>query len=149
VKTKRTIRNCPLPLFRQQCPRQWDELTPTEDKSVRHCGQCNQHVYLCSTDEETLSHARAGHCIARVIPDGSELPPMFLGQTKYVPPTTPEQKEALRLTHRERGIDDALKNLNAPRSCPRCHYPAPSWRTSCRACGLPLGRLQADGGADA
>jgi hypothetical protein len=149
VKTKQTIRNCPLPVFRQQCPRQWEELTPTDDTSVRHCGQCNQHVYLCSTDEETLSHARAAHCIARVIPDESELPPMYLGQPKYVPPTTPEQEEALRLTHRERGIDDALKNLSAPRSCPRCRYPAPSWRTSCRVCGFPLGRLQADGGADA
>ncbi|HTL27611.1 MAG TPA: hypothetical protein VL282_00255 [Tepidisphaeraceae bacterium] len=149
MKTKRTIRNCPLPIFRQECPRLWEELTPTADASVRHCGHCKQDVYLCSTDDETLSHARAGHCIARMIPDESELPVMYLGQPKHVPPTTLKQDEALRLTHRERGIDDALKNLKAPRSCPRCHYPAPSWRSSCRVCGLELGRASAGGGTDA
>jgi hypothetical protein len=74
---------------------------------------------------------------------------MYLGQPKYVPPATPEQEHALRLTHRERGIDDALKNLNAPRSCPRCHYPAPRWRTTCRVCDLEIGRLAAGGEADA
>ena len=142
MKTKRTIRNCPLPVFRRVCPREWEQLTPTEDASVRHCGQCNQNVYLCRTDHETLSHARAGHCIARVIPDESELPVMYLGRPKHVPPTTPEQEEALRQTQRERGIDDALKNLNAPRACPRCHYPLQSWRTSCRVCGLEVGRLR-------
>ena len=124
-------------------------MTPTGDTSVRHRRHCNQHVYLCSTDEETLRHARAGHCIARVIPDESELPVTYLGQPKYVPPTTLEQEEARRLTHRERSIDDALKNLNAPRSCPRCHYPSPSWRSSCRVCGFGLGPLPDDRGADA
>lgn len=147
VKTKRTIRNCPLPVFRQECPRQWDQLTPTEDPSVRHCGQCKQNVYLCSTDDETLSHAHAGHCIARVIPDEAELPVMYLGQPKHVAPTTPAQEEALRLTHRERGIDDALKNLNAPRCCPRCQYPSPSWRSSCRVCGLGFSQLPPAAGA--
>src|SRR5436305_13940628 len=94
LKTKRTIRNCPLPVFRQVCPREWEQLALTEDASVRHCAQCNQDVYLCSTDDETLNHARAGHCIARLIPDASELPKMYVGQPKYVPPTTPEPEEA-------------------------------------------------------
>ena len=89
MKTKRTIRNCLLPIFRQVCPKQWDALTPTEDAGVRHCGECKQHVYLCLTDEETLDHARAGHCVARVIPDESELGSMILGRPKHVPPTTP------------------------------------------------------------
>jgi hypothetical protein len=149
MKTQRTIRNCPLPVFSQECPRQWEELVPTEHASVRHCGQCDQDVYLCSTDDETLRHARAGHCIAKAIPDGSELQDMYLGRPKHVPPTTPEQEEAQRLTHRERGIDDALRNLNAPRSCPRCCYPAPGWRTTCRVCGLELGRLSTGRNTDA
>jgi hypothetical protein len=142
VKTKRTIRNCPLPVFRRVCPQQWDALTPTDRPSVRHCGHCGKDVYLCIDDGETLSHARAGHCVAREIPDASDLPTMYLGQPKYVPPTTPEQEEALRLTHRERGIDDALKNLRSPRSCPKCGYPSPGWRTRCRVCGLEIGRLR-------
>ena len=143
MKTKRTIRNCPLPIFRRVCPQQWEALTPTDQPSVRHCGQCNENVYLCSTDDETLSHARAGHCVARLIPDDSELPVVYLGMPTHVPPTTAEQEEATRLADRERWIDYALKNLSATRSCPRCHYPVQSWRTSCRVCGLALGRARA------
>ena len=130
VKTNRTIRNCPLPVFRRVCPQQWAALAPTDQPLIRYCGQCNQNVYFCSNDEETLAHARAGHCIARELPDHSELPVMYVGEPKNVPPITPEQEEALRLKHRESGIDDALKNLRSKRSCPRCHYPSPSWRTS-------------------
>src|SRR6187551_755159 len=81
-----------------------EELMLANQASVRHCEQCDQ--------DGTLNHARAGLCIARVIPDESELPVMYLGQPKD-----------------ERGIDDALEKLPAPRACPRCHYPAPSWRT--------------------
>jgi hypothetical protein len=141
----RTIRNCPLPIFRRVCPERWEKLTPTGDATVRHCDQCNQEVYLCTTDEQTLSHARAGHCIAREIPDESEVPGIYLGRPKYVPPTTPRQEEALRLSRREDGIKDALKNVRSPRSCPRCHYPAPSWRTVCRVCGEHIGRMHERG----
>ena len=157
MKTRRTIRNCPLPVvrralrdFQRVCPQQWEALTPTDQPSVRHCGQCDHDVYLCSNDEETLSHARAGHCVAREIPDESELPRVYVvGRPKHVPPGTPEQEEALRLTQREHGIDNALRNLSAPRSCPRCHYPAPSWRTNCRVCGFAVGVLREGGGPDA
>jgi hypothetical protein len=140
MKTTRSIRNCPLPVFRMVCPRKWEALTPTGDPAVRHCGQCNQDVYFCTADEQTLTHARAGHCIAREIPDDSDLPGIYLGRPTHVPKPTPEEVEAQRLSQREEGIKDALKNLNAPRSCPRCHYPAPSWRTVCRVCGLHIGR---------
>jgi hypothetical protein len=149
VKTTRTIRNCPLPVFRQVCPRRWEALTQTGRAGVRHCGQCDQNVYLCTTDEETLSHARAGHCIAREMPDASELPVMYLGRPARVAPHTPEQDEALRLSRHERNIDDALKNLNSPRCCPRCKYPAPRWRTRCRVCGLDIGRVPEPAGPGA
>ena len=145
MKTNRTIRNCPIPVFRRVCPQQWEALTQTDQPNVRYCEQCNQNVFLVSTDEETLSHARAGHCIAREIPDASELPAIYVGQPKSSPPHTVEQEEALRLTHRERGIDDSLKNLDSPRFCPRCHYPAPNWRMSCRVCGLEIGRVRGGG----
>ena len=141
VNTKRTIRNCSLPVFRRVCLQQWEALTVTDQTTVRYCGQCNQNVYLCSTDDETLAHAKAGHCIAREIPDASELPSVYVGQPKDVPSVTAMQEDALRLTQRERGVDDALKNLNSTRSCPRCHYPTPSWRATCRVCGLDLRSL--------
>lgn len=86
--------------------------------------------------------------MAREIPDSSELPVMYLGEPKYVPPT-PEQEEALRLESRERAIDDALKNISSPRCCPRCHYPAPNWRKTCRVCGKEIGRVRKGGGLDA
>ena len=139
VKTNRTVRNCPLPVFRKVCPRTWDALTPTTQSTVRHCQQCNQSVYLCVSDEETLDHAKAGHCIARELPDNSELPVMYLGQPRVQPVPTPEQDEALRRLHRERGIDDALKNVNATRACAECGFPFPSWRSRCRVCGQNAG----------
>jgi hypothetical protein len=58
MKTRRTIRNCPLPVFRRVCPQQWDALAPTEQPSVRHCDHCSQNAYLCYSEEETLTRSR-------------------------------------------------------------------------------------------
>jgi hypothetical protein len=103
-------------------------------------------VYLCSSDEETVGHAQAGHCIAREMPDSSELPHVYVGQPVGLPPATPQQEEANRLMLRERGVDDAIKNArSSTRSCPRCQYPAPDWRATCRVCGFEMGRATADG----
>jgi hypothetical protein len=144
MKTQLTIRNC-LPAFRFVCPQRWESLTPTEQGWTRHCSQCNRQVYLCTSDEQTIAHARAGNCIAREIPDGSELPHIYVGQPSGLPATTPEQERALEISHRERGIDDAIKNAQrSSRCCPRCQYPAPDWRVACRVCGFELERVKAD-----
>jgi len=90
-------------------------------------------------DEETLGHARAGHCVARELPDESELPVTYLGEPTNVPQETPQQEEAWRTSRRELEIDKALKNLSAPRCCPKCDYPVPSWRTTAGFVGLRLG----------
>ncbi len=66
---------------------------------------------------------------------------MYLGRPTNVPPRTESQDRALEWTHRERGIDDALKNIDAPRCCPECNYPAQRWRTTCRVCGFEVGRV--------
>ncbi|MDR3637829.1 MAG: hypothetical protein P4L84_28745 [Isosphaeraceae bacterium] len=148
MKTTRPIRNCP-PVFRFVCPKRWEALTPTEERGVRHCGQCDQRAYLCATDEETVTHARAGHCIAREMPDAFELPRVYVGQPAGLPPVTPQQEEARRAMLRERGVDDAIKNAQrSSRCCARCKYPAPDWRVECRVCGFEMGRAAAAGGQD-
>ena len=153
MRTSRTIRNC-LPVFRVVCPLQWEALAPTDDPCVRHCGQCDRRVYYCTTDAETVAHAEAGHCIAREVPDASEVPAVYIGEPNgrpsRSPPWTPQQSEAARLRVRERGIDDAIRNAPiSTRCCPSCQYPAPDWRVSCRVCGFEFGRVVAGGSADA
>lgn len=144
VRTARTIRNC-LPVFRVVCPQRWESLAPTDELGVRHCGQCDQQVHFCTTDAETVAHAQAGHCIAREMPDSSEMRAVYVGQPVGLPPETPQQAEARRLMLRERGVDDAIKNArSSSRCCPQCQYPAPDWRVSCRVCGFEFGRVLAD-----
>ncbi len=141
MKTQTTIRNCDK-TFRFVCPKNWEQLATIEDLSQRYCDRCERMVHLCKSDEETLAHARAGDCIARELPDESELPLMMLGMPEVEPEETASQRNALRWTGREAGIDDALANIQATRCCPQCDYPAPDWRKSCRVCGYEFGRVQ-------
>lgn len=67
------IRNCVVK-FRRVCPRTWEQLSSTPDPGVRFCGTCDHDVFLCSTDAEAVTHARAGHCIAKAMLDSSQLP---------------------------------------------------------------------------
>lgn len=140
MKTERTIRNCET-TFRFQCPKLWSELSPTAEAGIRHCSVCDCDVYFCGTDAETIEHARAGHCIARELPDKDSLPRVYVGQPRDLPDRTPEQEDAMKRFVREQGIDDAIKNADAGRSCPECQYPAPRWRVTCRVCGFKMGRL--------
>ena len=140
VKTKLTIRNCKS-TFRFQCPKLWNELLLTSSAHIHHCTVCERDVFFCKTDEETIEHAKAGHCIARELPDEKELPHIYVGQPANPPISTPVQEAALNWFGRERGIDDSIKNAHADRSCPKCNYPAPHWRASCRVCGFEMGRL--------
>ena len=68
METNLTIRNCAAS-FRFQCPKLWEKLSPTESPTVRHCSCCDRDVHYCTTDEQTIEHAKAGHCIAREIPE--------------------------------------------------------------------------------
>jgi uncharacterized protein (TIGR02996 family) len=62
--SKRWLDNCPIS-FRFQCPKQWDQLTPTEQApTVRHCSTCDKHVYFCGTMDEAKAHAWLVRCIA-------------------------------------------------------------------------------------
>jgi hypothetical protein len=127
------------------CPRTWEGLDPTERADVRHCAQCTEDVYFCATDAETISHARAGHCIARDRPLGSELGGMILGRIEGVPELTSEQQEARQRAARERGIDTLLDGriADTTRVCHECAYPVPEFRKSCYVCGCQVGRALA------
>lgn len=46
------------------CPRSWEELTPTSEAGVRHCGACGEHVYKVETLVAAEELARRGSCIA-------------------------------------------------------------------------------------
>jgi hypothetical protein len=140
MKTNLKIRNCPTQ-FRFVCPMTWDSLALTEKDDVRHCDQCSRDVHFCVSDEETIAHAKAGHCIAREVPYNSELPAVYVGMPKSVSERTPQQEQAAKWSMRERGIDDSIKNADSVRACPKCDFPAPPWRISCRVCGFEMGRI--------
>ena len=142
MQTQTTIRNCP-PAMKFVCPQRWDDLTSTDSASERFCQERQQTVYLCRTDEETIQHAIAGHCIARQQPDESELPESVLGiPEKPVWAYSKSEQRAMDWSLRERGIYDALRNADAERMCPECGYAAPDWRTACRVCGCEFGRVR-------
>lgn len=146
MKIQATIRNCPVK-FRFQCEKLWTELAATSDPSVRHCGRCGSDVHFCTTDRETIEHAKAGHCIAREFPkDGpGDLPrTMYLGLADHPSePWTPEQIELSRWQKKESNIDDAIRSAkHSTRSCPECSFPVPDWRVACRVCGFEIGRAR-------
>ena len=137
------IRNCVVK-FRRVCPETWDRLSAMPDPAARFCGACNRQVFLCSTDAEAVTHALAGHCIAKAMPDRSELGDMTLtlGTPEIAPPEpTPEE----RLARREYAVEGAktlaLRDSDyASRLCPRCGYPCADYRRDCGVCGLEVGR---------
>ncbi len=100
MKTSRTIRNC-LPAFRVVCPLQWEALAPTDDPAIRHCARCARQVHYCTTDAETIAHAKAGHCIAREMPDIAGMRAVYMGEPNSSksrqPPETAQQAEVARI----------------------------------------------------
>lgn len=140
MRTERTVRNCAVRM-KFVCPKTWDELQPTTEPNVRHCPQCDESVYYCATDAETIAHARAGHCIARERPHRCELPSVILGRAAPLERTA-EQQAAARLARREHGIDTLLQGRveGCSRDCLACRYPVPGFRRSCYVCGFEVGR---------
>lgn len=140
MKTKLTIRNC-LPTFQFQCPKLWQGLAITADAGVRHCDACDKDVFFCKSDDETIQHAKAGHCIAREVPDTVELGLVLVGIPISPLVVTPDEQKAQAWFSRENGIDDSIKNLDvSSRCCPSCGFPAPNWQIKCRICGNEFGR---------
>lgn len=141
MKTQKTIRNCDKE-FKFICPKNWTDLKLRDSQNIRFCESCEKSVYYCLTFEETIAHAKVGNCIAREIPDDSELPVIKMGKPRSpMPQLTESQERALKWRHQEDGIDDSIKNIDAERVCSECGFPAPNWRVKCRVCGYEFGRI--------
>jgi hypothetical protein len=137
--TVRTIRNCPL-RFKQECPKEWGNLTVSSDSGQRRCNHCQRDVFLCSDVDDTLEHGRAGNLVARDEPARSELPPVRLGGPPFNP--SAEQVAAQQAHRRERGITTLLNGRvgGSSRTCPSCSFPVPDFRLTCYVCGHHVGR---------
>ncbi|HJZ56360.1 MAG TPA: TIGR02996 domain-containing protein, partial [Gemmataceae bacterium] len=57
------IENCDQ-RFAFQCPKQWENLAPTDLSTVRRCDGCRKLVHYCHDIDEARAHARQGHCVA-------------------------------------------------------------------------------------
>ncbi|MEN9360305.1 MAG: hypothetical protein RL095_1840 [Verrucomicrobiota bacterium] len=130
MKTERTIRNCKVS-FKFQCPLKWEALQSTEDDAIRFCDQCREKVYYCATDAETIEHARAGHCVARLMPEESQIP-LMIGR-----PRIEDERMQILAKHRirrEHEINESIQNLPTISSCPKCGYPIPDHYIRCKIC---------------
>jgi uncharacterized protein (TIGR02996 family) len=63
VVSKLQIEACDA-LFQLSCPKQWENLKPTEDPRIRHCDSCGKSVYFSDTILEARTHAQRGRCVA-------------------------------------------------------------------------------------
>lgn len=135
MKTEKTIRNCSVKV-KYNCPKNWEDLEPTENESVKHCSSCDKDVYYCRSDTETLEHAKIGNCIARELPSTDELPIMFLGRVEAQPEETADQTKALEWTRREVAIDEALNRKNPSKHCFGCGFATSEWSKKCKICGV-------------
>jgi uncharacterized protein (TIGR02996 family) len=50
--------------FELECPKRWDEMTPTEMDGVRRCDVCKKDVVYCTSIEEARTCAEDGGCVA-------------------------------------------------------------------------------------
>ena len=66
-----SIENCPRTGKRRRqiefefaCPRQWDQLEPTDDDEIRTCQVCREYVFYCRSVREAQHLAAFGACVA-------------------------------------------------------------------------------------
>jgi uncharacterized protein (TIGR02996 family) len=63
VVSKVWLENCGIQ-FEVQCPKKWDQLTPTDAAYHRFCSECHRLVVYCDTIMDARRHAWAGECVA-------------------------------------------------------------------------------------
>lgn len=116
-ETTRTVRNC-ADAFAFVCPQQWDAMDATDDDDIHFCRSCEKNVYFCRTDEETVAHAKAGHCVARALPVVERQTPVMIGRVE----PEPAEMLAKHYRRREETIAEVLK-VQTSKSCDKCGYP--------------------------
>lgn len=50
--------------FENVCPREWADLSVTEDQDVRYCSVCDETVTLCTSPTEFVQLGNKGQCVA-------------------------------------------------------------------------------------
>ena len=50
--------------FEFECPKQWEQLTPTDAVGVRYCDACRQNVYYSESIDDAKRNAAQGRCVA-------------------------------------------------------------------------------------
>jgi len=55
---------CTKAMMQMVCPVEWNALKITADSNVRHCGQCDQDVHLCTTPDQFIELAKRNECVA-------------------------------------------------------------------------------------
>lgn len=74
------------------CPKQWDELTPTEDTLVRNCADCGQSVHFIDDQTQLDRAALQGKCVAFV----NRLPEQISPEVSQQLLTMQEHHQSLR-----------------------------------------------------
>jgi uncharacterized protein (TIGR02996 family) len=106
--------------FRFECPKQWEQLTPTDVPKVRFCESCQQPVHFCNSLPEARDHATRGNCVALTLalvrkPDDLLTAP--IGQPIRL---APHQIERLgRPTHLDATVGAPMYELPLPAPVPR------------------------------
>ena len=131
MKLERQIRNCQKVQIPEPCPLKWDNLTRGDSDVVRHCSVCDRSVYYCATDEDAVSHAKRGHCIAMQVVSESELQLSVLGKPDVVSTNLEALYRHLVELEKQRAIRDATRSN---RDCETCGYPIASFRKECWVC---------------
>jgi uncharacterized protein (TIGR02996 family) len=54
----------PLRTIEFECPKQWEQLKPTDDVSVRYCDACRKNVYYSESIDDAKRNAAQGRCVA-------------------------------------------------------------------------------------
>jgi uncharacterized protein (TIGR02996 family) len=84
--SQRKIENCDA-LFEFRCPKLWENLKPTEERTVRFCDTCHNSVHFCDTIEVARQHAAEGHCVAvsaAAVRSPGDMPPPWFGNETVV-----------------------------------------------------------------
>lgn len=93
--------------FSFECPKRWEELTPTEENGARFCGACQKTVHYCCDRDDLRLHANLGNCVAVELgvprrpgdlePDLSEMVTMgMIAFEEYSQPEAEQEAERIR-----------------------------------------------------
>ena len=50
--------------FEFQCPQRWENLEPTDQPGVKHCGECDRDVHKATNKAQLLKLGDEGKCAA-------------------------------------------------------------------------------------